>query len=259
MIITNTWRLIDSGSETAQSNMAIDEALLNCYKEGDMPIMRLYGWEDSLSFGRFSTLSKSLNTHKVQSENIPCVRRMSGGGILLHGGDLSYTLIIPRDWLKGTGVKESYHYLCGFLISLYKKMGYQAHFARDLKLDEIPSEICLAGLEAYDIVIKGKKIGGNAQRYTRHTLFQHGSIPMRINEVFFNELFSGDAGLDKMATLQQLGTPILYEDLSLLVQEAFCETFEVKLVPDTLSESEQRHAKQLQAEKYSQERWNLHG
>lgn len=97
MIIHNTWRLLDSGIKTAQSNMAIDEALLNCFKEGDMPIMRLYGWEHALSVGRYSTLWRSLNRHTVQKENIPCVRRMSGGGILVHGGDLSYSLIMPRD------------------------------------------------------------------------------------------------------------------------------------------------------------------
>lgn len=258
MIIHKTWRLLDSGSKAAQSNMAIDEALLNCFEEGDMPIIRLYGWEDSLSFGRFSTLSKSLDITKIQSENIPCVRRMSGGGILVHGGDLSYTLIMPRDWFKRTGVKESYHYLCGFLISLYKKLGYQASFASDLKLGEIRSDICLAGREAYDIVIKEKKIGGNAQRYTSHTLFQHGSIPMCVNKPFFKPLFLADFGLEEMATLEQFGTSISYEELSGLVREAFCETFDVKLVPDTLSASEERYAVQLQAEKYSQEKWNLH-
>lgn len=259
MIVHNMWRLIDSGIKTAQSNMAIDEALLNCFKNGDMPIIRLYGWENSLSFGRFSTVSKSLNTHTVESENISCVRRMSGGGILVHGGDLSYTLIIPRDWLRGVGIKESYRYLCQFLILLYKKLGYQSHFACDLQLDEIRSDICLAGKEAYDIIIDGKKMGGNAQRHTRHTLFQHGSIPMRIYEPFFESIFSGDAGFDKMITLEKLGTTMSYEELSKMLQEAFCETFKVQLVSDVLNESENQHAIQLQEEKYSQKRWNLHG
>lgn len=259
MMIYKTWRLIDSGIQNAQTNMAIDEALLSCFKEGDIPILRLYGWENALSFGRFSSLSNSLNIPKIQSENIPCVRRMSGGGILVHGGDLSYTMIIPRACLMGIGVKESYHYLCEFLILLYKKLGHQAYFSCDAQLDEIRSDICLSGREAYDIVIKDKKMGGNAQRHTRHTLFQHGSIPMRIQERFFTSLFSSDAGWDKVTTLEKLGTPISYEALSALVQEAFCETFEVTLVLDTLSESEEEQAKQLLTEKYSQERWNLHG
>lgn len=256
MIIQNTWRLLECGIQTAQCNMAIDEALLYGFKEGDMPIIRLYGWENSLSFGRYSNVSKSLDMHKVQSENISCVRRISGGGILVHGGDLSYTLIIPRDWLKGAGVKESYHHLCAFLILLYKKMGLTAHFSCDLQLDEIHCDICHAGLEAYDIVIKEKKMGGNAQRYTRHALFQHGSIPMRVKKPFFKSLFLGDSGLDNMTTLEQFGISMSYEELSKLLQEAFCETFEVKLVSDSLSESEERHRKQLQEEKYSQKSWN---
>jgi lipoate-protein ligase A len=256
MIIQNRWRFLDSGTKTAQCNMAIDEALLNNFKEGDMPIIRLYGWEYSLSFGRYSTVSKSLNMHKIQSENISCVRRISGGGILHHGGDLSYTLIIPRDRLKGTGVKESYHHLCAFLILLYKKMGLTANFSCDLQLEEIRSDICLAGREAYDIVIQEKKMGGNAQRYTRHALFQHGSIPMRINDRFVESLFLVDAGIDKMATLEQFGISISYEELAQLVREAFCETFDVTLVADSLSEGEEHHSKLLQAEKYSQTSWN---
>ncbi|MDP1784954.1 MAG: lipoate--protein ligase family protein, partial [Sulfuricurvum sp.] len=196
MIRHTTWRLLNSNTATAEWNMAVDEALLSGFKEGDMPILRLYGWENALSLGRFSTFFKSLHQENIQAENVPCVRRMSGGGILVHGGDLSYSLIIPRDWLRGKGVKEGYHYLCGFLISLYKKLGHKAQFACDLQWDEIRSDICLAGTQAYDIVIEGKKMGGNAQRHTRHALFQHGSIPIRIDDSFFKPLFLEEAGLD---------------------------------------------------------------
>lgn len=256
MIKSNIWRFLNSHTETAQYNMAVDEALLLCYKEGDMPILRLYGWENALSIGRYSNLWTSLDRQTVEEQNIACVRRISGGGILHHGGDLSYTLIIPRDRLKGTGVKESYHHLCAFLILLYKKMGLTANFSCDLQLEEIRSDICLAGREAYDIVIQEKKMGGNAQRYTRHALFQHGSIPMRINDRFVESLFLVDAGIDKMATLEQFGISISYEELAQLVREAFCETFDVTLVADSLSEGEEHHSKLLQAEKYSQTSWN---
>ncbi|MDP3266778.1 MAG: lipoate--protein ligase family protein [Sulfuricurvum sp.] len=259
MIIHNTWRLLDSGIKTAQCNMAIDEALLNCFKEGDMPIMRLYGWENALSVGRYSTLWTSLDQQTVLEENIPCVRRMSGGGILVHGGDLSYSLIMPRDWLREKGVKESYHYLCAFLLHLYEKLGYKADFSGENIVDELQSDICLTGNEVYDIVIDGKKMGGNAQRHTRHVLFQHGSIPMGIDEPFFKPFFRLDPGFENAATLERLGTSISYKELATLVREIFCETFGVKLVPGSLSESEERQAKELLADKYSQERWNLHG
>lgn len=253
------WRLIDTKIGSAYWNMAVDEALLEGFKEGDLPILRLYGWEPSLSAGRFSNVRMNVDVQRAEEKRTPLVRRLSGGGVLVHGGDLSYTLIVPRDHLQSTGVKESYHYLCGFLLRLYEKLGHHAHFVRDTPLKEVKSDICLAGNEAYDIVINGDKMGGNAQRRTRHTLFQHGSIPMRLDELRFEPLFIGNSGLERAATLERLGTPMEYESLSLLLREVFCETFDVELLCETLGPDEEKNAKELLIHKYSQERWNYDG
>ncbi|MDO9207789.1 MAG: lipoate--protein ligase family protein [Sulfuricurvum sp.] len=259
MIELKTWRLIDTKIGSAYWNMAVDEALLEGFKEGDLPILRLYGWENALSVGKFLNISKSVNMKKLEHQKLPLVRRMSGGGVLVHGDDLSYTLIVPREALKDRGVKESYHNLCGFLIRLYEKLGHTADFVRDSQFKEVKSDICLAGNETYDIVIEGGKMGGNAQRHTRHALFQHGTIPMRLNEALFNPLFTEESGLKRAATLERLGTSIEYEPLSLLVREAFCETFGVELLSEPLRIPEEERAKKLLMNKYTQERWNYDG
>lgn len=256
MIEHNTWRFLNSNTQTAQRNMAVDEALLRCFKEGDMPILRLYGWNNALSVGRYSTLWTSLDRQTVVEKNIPCVRRISGGGILVHGGDLSYSLVLPRDWVREKGVKESYHSLCAFLIHIYQKLGYEADFAGEHRENTLRSDICLAGNEVYDILINGKKIGGNAQRHTRHVLFQHGSIPMRIDESFFKSFFRTDPGFEAATTLENLGTKISYEKLAALVQETFSETFGVELISDTLNLSEEQCANELIDNKYTQTSWN---
>jgi lipoate-protein ligase A len=253
------WRFIDTKIGSAYWNMAVDEALLDGYKEGDLPILRLYGWEPSLSAGRFSKVRMSVDVQRAEAIKIPLVRRLSGGGVLVHGGDLSYTLILPRDWIMCTGVKESYRYLCSFLLRLYEKLGHRARFVRDGQCNEVKSDICLTGHEAYDILISGEKMGGNAQRHTRNTLFQHGSIPMRLDEVYFKPLFIGESGLQSAATLERLGTPMGYESLSLLLRETFCETFGVELLSEPLRACEQERAEELLKDKYSQERWNYDG
>ena len=257
MINAAKWRLIDTGLGTAQWNMAVDEALLNGFGEGDLPILRLYGWEPALSLGRFSNIHKSVDIDRLEQDKLPCVRRMTGGGVLVHGGDLSYTLILPRELLKEKGVKESYRYLCRFLIHLYEKLGRSAHFAGDLQLEGERSDICLADNEAYDIVIEGRKMGGNAQRHTRQALFQHGSIPMSVDESRFRPLFLQESGLEAAATLQRLGCEVAYEELAGLLKEAFSETFEVHFAAGTLNASEEQSAKALLVSKYTQERWNV--
>lgn len=258
MNILKTWRFIDTGIGSAYWNMAVDEVLLEGFKEGDLPILRVYGWENALSVGKFSNISKSVDSQQLEDQKIPLVRRLSGGGVLVHGGDLSYTLIMSREFLKDKGVKESYHYLCRFLIHLYDKLGHNAHFACNQQLGIGRSDICLAGNEVYDIVIQGKKIGGNAQRHTRHVLFQHGTIPMSIDEFLFAPLFIGDSGLERAATLERVGAHICYESLLELLKEAFTETFEVNLVEGCLTLCEEQRAKELLSSKYTQERWNLY-
>ncbi len=257
MINAKTWRLIETGVGSAGWNMALDEALLEGYQEGDLPILRLYGWKPALSLGRFSNARKNVDIQRLELEKFACIRRMTGGGVLVHGGDLSYTLILPRKLLRDKGVKESYRYLCGFLIRLYKKLGQNAHFACDLQLDGGRSDICLANNEAYDIVIEGKKMGGNAQRHTQQALFQHGSIPMRVDESYLKPFFLKESGLEHAATLQRLGREVVYEDLAGLLREVFSKTFDVNVVADTLRLSEKQRAKELLACKYSQKRWNI--
>lgn len=237
--------------------MAVDEALLNCFKEGDMPIFRLYGWERALSLGKFSDPLKTLDMARLEEEKIPCTRRMTGGGVLVHGEDLSYSLILPHGFLKERGVKASYRYLCAFLVTLYKKLGHEASFSCDLEMELHRSDICLAGKEAYDIVIEGKKIGGNAQRHTRHALLQHGSIPIKKYPLGLKALFLTDSGLQSAATLEGLGTILCYEELAGLVRESFCESFDVTLIADNLLLREEEDAKQLLADKYSVRSWNI--
>jgi len=251
------WRLINTRLKEGAWNMAVDEALLKCYSQEDMPILHLYGWENTISIGRFSALENSVDIGELKKNNICYVRRMSGGGILVHGSDLSYSLILPRIECK-EGVRANYRYLCTFLLHLYEKLGLKAYFVQESGLKQKHSNICLAGREPYDIVIEGKKIGGNAQRYTRNALFQHGSIPMSLNETAFDSLFLEESGMKAAASLQKCGAVITHEMLAELLIETFCETFEAEVVPSSLSPFEEQNAKELFEKKYTQEGWNLY-
>jgi lipoate-protein ligase A len=237
--------------------MAIDEALLENYKEGDRPVLRLYGWPQALSLGRFSCAKKSLNLPRLKENNIPFVRRISGGGVLVHGGELSYSLVLPRSFVQHRGVKQNYRYLCSFLIRLYEKLGYKADFCTDLQLEQTHCASCLGGTEAYDIMIEGKKMGGNAQRYTRHALLQHGTLPIKKYETEIEAFFVDDPGLQNAATLEGLDGMLSYEALSFLLCESFCESFGTSLIDEGLSPAEKESAQRLFNEKYSQPSWNI--
>ena len=173
--------------------MAVDGALLTAFQEKDLPIFRLYRWEKpSLSFGHFSQPMETVDMHRIHTEDIPYARRITGGGILVHGNDISYSMVVPRSFVRERGVRQSYRELCGFLIALYEQLGADAAFAHDLHLPEAQNPDWLAGTEAYDIMIGDMKIGGNAQRHTRNAMLQHGTIPWgsigNISKHFFREM-----------------------------------------------------------------------
>ena len=237
--------------------MAVDEALLLNFQEGDVPILRLYGWEPSLSLGRFSNVRESLNLEVVGEKKLSFVRRVTGGGVLVHGGDLSYSLVLPRGAYEGVGVKESYRLLCDFLLKFYASLGLSAGFACDLGIKSSKSNVCMAANEPYDIIVDGEKVGGNAQRYVGKTLFHHGSVPIRLDEEIFKDVFLQESGLKNMATLDKMGNTKTDEELSLLLVEAFKESFSASLFSDALTPMESRNADELLTSKYSQKRWNV--
>lgn len=253
------WRYIGNGPGSAEWNMAVDEALLRSFKKGDAPILRLYGWEvPSLSFGRFSRPEEVLHLERLQSLKIPYARRMTGGGILVHGSDISYTLIVPGAWVKEKGVKENYRYLCRFLLTLYRQAGLDADFAQQKKCTLEHTDVCLAGTEAYDIVIDGKKIGGNAQRHTRNALLQHGSVPLSIDAERFETLFKQETGFERSVTFEKLGIGMDAETLTESLKQAFCETYEAVLYDEPLRKDEYALAVKLFKDKYTKEAWNVH-
>ncbi len=259
MVLIHNWRFIDTKIGSATWNMAVDEALLDEFCEDDLPILRLYGWKPSLSFGRFCKPAQSVDLSLAKKRGVSCVRRITGGGILVHGGDLSYSIILPSSFAKERGVKGSYRFLLIFLIRLYEKLGLDAGFVTEFKKEEKESNICLAGSESYDILIDGMKMGGNAQRHTKKAMLQHGSIPIHFDRHLLEPLFLEDSGLNEAASLQDLGIDTNYDVLSALVVNTFCETFDTKAIPDVLNRDEVKRAKELLKYKYMSERWTLYG
>ena len=153
--------------------MELDKSLLEAKK----PTFRLYTWEkNSFSIGRSQNIEDIKKRDKLGDS---WAKRVTGGGILLHGFDLSYSITIPTKDLGGRSVKESYEYLCGFLLHFYKGLGLHVEYAKDTSLDLSKSKFCQVGFEPYDIIYQGKKLGGNAQRRTKDMLLQHGSIPLK--------------------------------------------------------------------------------
>jgi len=259
------WRLIDEGPLDGPANMALDEALLGCFDPvNSLPVLRLYGWEPpALSVGRYQDAAQALDLERCAAEGVPVVRRMTGGGIIFHADELTYSLVCaPEQVGDAAGVKEGFRRLCAFLLGTYQKLGLEAGFATDLNQDGAilgqRTAFCFAGKEDFDVLVCGRKIGGNAQRRLRGSILQHGSIPLK-NRVRDGQRYLADpaSGATDAVSLAELGREPETGALKALLVEAFQERLGVTLQPSTLTDQEQALMAELETTKYRNPDWNL--
>jgi lipoate-protein ligase A len=167
----------DDTPRSAAMNMAIDEALLEC---AAVPSIRFYCWQSpALSFGYFG---KFVDVAIYASER-DIVRRWTGGGIVFHGEDLTYTIVIPASDSAFHGSSMTvYERIHCALVEALNEIGKHAEVVGPARCADrmpqrgAPTGSCFATPVRADVMIDGRKIAGAAQRRTRRGLLQQGSI-----------------------------------------------------------------------------------
>lgn len=167
-----SWLFLNSGNCDAAFNMALDEAMLEAMPRLLQPILRFYGWtEPAASFGYFQ--------HYADVERVtmlrPLVRRPTGGGLVPHDADWTYSLAFPtgHDWysLRAT---ESYERVHEWIQAAFAKLEVATELAPCCRKSE-PGQ-CFIGYEKSDVLWHGKKIAGAAQRRNKLGLLIQGSV-----------------------------------------------------------------------------------
>lgn len=164
--------LLESGPGAAAENMAWDEALLEAAPETARPVLRLYGWlEPAASFGYFQSWSEVEQMTRLR----PLIRRPTGGGLVPHDADWTYSLVFPPtdNWYALTA-RESYRQIHDWIRDAFVALGREAVLSAQA-WKERPGQ-CFAGAERFDVLSGGRKIAGAAQRRTRAGLLIQGSI-----------------------------------------------------------------------------------
>lgn len=228
------FRYIYTHTESAKINMSIDKALAMSFKKEDMPILRFYTWEEGFTVGASQEVESYVQYLSIYNSNGS--KRMTGGGVLFHGHDISYSLVLSASMFDGLSVKQSYEKICTFLLQFYKDLGLNPTYAKETQgIKLCKSDWCQVGYEAYDIIINGAKIGGNAQKRTKNMIFQHGSIP----------LFKTKKSCEFGQSLEDLGIILSYDEAIEKLKVAFIKTFHAKLEPSSLNEKEQAYLEKL--------------
>ena len=188
----NSWLLLNSGKCDAAFNMALDEALLENVARLGAPVLRFYGWEKpAATFGYFQKFSEVENLTPLR----PLIRRPTGGGIVPHDADWTYSFAVPPDhewhWLKA---EESYRRIHDWLRLAFAEMKVETELAPCCQ-KSLPGQ-CFIGHEKSDLLWCGKKIAGAAQRRNKSGLLIQGSIqppPVPLRRDGFEQAMRGSA------------------------------------------------------------------
>jgi lipoyl(octanoyl) transferase len=209
-------RLIqDENPKMASLNMAIDEAL---FLTAESPVIRFYRWaHPSISFGYFTAWSEVYPRFAERD----LVRRWTGGGIVEHGQDLTYSLVYPGGRELPAAI-EVYRLVHAAIAKVLAGTGRPIEIAKSNETGASPA--CFDKAVQYDVKFNGVKIAGAAIRRNRQGLLLQGSIQRCEIPGQFDVLFAGE----------------------------LCNRLELTLLPDRIVSL----AKCLAKEKYGTEEWN---
>lgn len=241
-----TCRLLPFATHAGAWNMAADEALLHSAIEGHATL-RFYGWsEPTLSLGYFQRADDRLAHPLLKS--LPWLRRPSGGGALVHDRELTYALALPATapWIcKVTNPSGWIEFMHRIIARALQKLGVEA--SNPAPKQDAGQFLCFACLTQPDVLLKGKKIVGSAQRRHRGAMLQHGGILLARSR-FTPEL----SGIVELAARE-----LDPETVAAAITNEFAAQAGVALVPGCLTDAEETRIRELSERKYAQLAWNL--
>ncbi len=236
-------RLLETGFNSGAWNMALDEVLLmNTFDDGT-PILRIYGWHPPcVSIGYFQSMEEEVDLKKCQDKGIDVVRRITGGGAVLHESELTYSFITGT---YPTNIMESYNLICDPVVMCLNNLGFSAKYA-----------------PLNDIIVENKKVSGNAQTRKNNRLLQHGTILLDVNvdKMFSMLKVPSEKIKDKLisdAKQRVMGLNRSFEEIAYNLKKTFASKFEAQIISDNLNRREMENTEELAIKKYSSNLWNL--
>jgi lipoate-protein ligase A len=173
--------VIESEPQTGVRNMALDEALLEGALERGECTVRWYRWSAAtVSLGYFQPADAA---HTIaELSGLPIVRRLTGGGAILHHHEWTYSCTVPPGHPLAESPTSIYARVHEQVVRALAEQGIHATLRGEALAEREGEFLCFGRGDARDIVIAGQKILGSAQRRRRGAVLQHGSLLIRRSE-----------------------------------------------------------------------------
>ncbi len=261
-----TYRFLDTGTQDAALNMAIDEAVLLRHLEGQAPpTLRVFRWtQPSISLGRFQQVEREINLERCERQGIALVRRPTGGRAVYHRDEFTYSFVSGRAYGIPAGIVAAYAYLAQGLIAALEQVGVHAELSEG-RVSKQPSAACFASSTQADLTSSGFKLIGSAQVWKDDALLQQGSLPIDDRSAEFYSLLrfpDEDARAQALAQYREMTTPlhtfaphVTWDEIAQAFRAGFSQALQVEFQPGELTDEEWTLARRLAEEKYSKLSW----
>lgn len=220
--------------------MAVDEVLLEWAAAEQAPWLRLYAWSPAtLSLGYFQ--QSSARAAHAASSGCPAVRRLTGGGAIVHDAELTYSLVLPAGHALARRRDRLYTTVHAALVEALAELGLGARLSPANEAGPQPEPfLCFQRRSPGDVVAGSTKVAGSAQRRRRGAVLQHGSI-----------LLARSQRAPELAGIQDLlARPVAPQDLRALWLPRLATAFEMTWQEAALTPAQRLQAQELASQRY---------
>jgi lipoate-protein ligase A len=225
------------------SNMAIDEVLWTEAERGT-PFVRLYGWADRpvVSLGYFQRADDVRLDPRLH--DLPYVRRLTGGGAIVHDHEITYSLALPAALAPGTNAL--YGRVHGAIAASLVHLGIPVSIATHADASDPPNALCFRRNDRFALLVRGTKVLGSAQRRRPASVLMHGSL-----------LLARSSAAPQVLGLRDiLDSDWSIESIRYALFGAMSTAFDLDLRVTELSADLRRQATALAESKYRTNAWN---
>jgi lipoate-protein ligase A len=258
-----TWHLIVEPEPLAgPRNMAVDERLFDLAASSPRTFLRFYQWaQPTASLGYSQDAAKVVDAAFCAANGIAIVRRMTGGKLVLHHREVTYSLA-SADAAAFTGtLRESYRLISQALLRGLAILGVRARLAESSPPAYLKGTMpCFAYPARDEIEIDGRKIAGSAQKRTGPLFLQHGSIPLEKDEALLAAVSRpGETadGLGMTSLSEALARPVDFDAAVGPLIQGFADSFGVSFERYDLAAPDKEAVRALEAGKYASDAWTF--
>lgn len=164
---------------TGAENMVIDWENLLALEEGrGKPTKRIYMWsEPTISIGY---------SQKPREFALPVVRRPTGGGALVHGWDISFSLVDYKE-VWGRSFTDIYRNFSERLMDAFRKMGVSVELCKQ-KGNQTHHYFCFFSPSFGELTVGGKKLVACAMRTLKTAFLVHGSVFLNFDYFMLSQI-----------------------------------------------------------------------